>query len=226
MGPDAGPPRRAARDRARSADPAAGPPAGADRPLRRADPADARLCRGAAGNRPGGDQARPGAVDPPRPRRRARPRRICRSSRTTCRPRPSRRSRRRSRPRSKRRSSSSVRRVRPGAGRRRLDRPGPPRGHHRGPRRRGQGAPPRDRGGIRQGDRDLRMGGGACRDAAAARPSGCGRGWSSPISSNGPRASSTSSARRPRRPSCARIWSPSPASTCPRSTGGGPRGAC
>ena len=38
-------------------------------------------------------------------------------------------------------------------------------------------------------------------------------------------ASSTSSARRHRRRSCAKIWSPSRAITCPRSTGGGPRGA-
>ena len=117
-------------------------------------------------------------------------------------------------------------RVRRGAGRRRLDRPGPPRGHDRRPRGRGQGAAAGHRGGIRRGDRDLRMGRGACRGVSAARPSGCGRGWSSPISGNGPRASSTCSARPPRPPSCARIWSPSPASTCPRSTGGGPRGGC
>ena len=59
-------------------------------------------------------------------------------------------------------------------------------------------------------------------EAAAA----AARAWSSPISGNGPRASSTSSARPPRPPSCARIWSPSPAITCPRSTGAAPRGGC
>ena len=69
----------------------------------------------------------------------------------------------------RRAARSLYSRVRRDAGRRRLDRPGPPRGHDRGPRRRGQGAPPRHRGGIRQGDRDLRMGRGARRSAMAAR---------------------------------------------------------
>ena len=55
MGPDAGAPRRAARDRARSADPAAGAPAG------RASPASAR-------------GSRPSPIMPPRSRRSARPR--------------------------------------------------------------------------------------------------------------------------------------------------------
>ena len=90
----------------------------------------------------------------------------------------------------------SVRELRPGAGRRRVDRPGPPRGHHRRPRRRGQGAAAR--ASSRSSPRRSRPTNGRRRmsKAAAASSSGCGRGWWSPISSNGPRASSTSSARR------------------------------
>ena len=59
---------------------------------------------------------------------------------------------------------AALRLVRPGADRRRVDRPGPPRGDHRRPRRRGQGAPPGRRAGVRPRHRDLRMGGGADRE--------------------------------------------------------------
>ena len=45
--------------------------------------------------------------------------------------------------------------IDPVLGRRGLDRPGPPRGHHRGPRRRDQGASPGDRGRIRRRARNL-----------------------------------------------------------------------
>ena len=72
MGPDARPARRASGDRGRSADPAAGAPAGADRAVRGARSGQPGLRDGAASHRPGGDQARPGAVDPARPRRSAR----------------------------------------------------------------------------------------------------------------------------------------------------------
>ena len=197
-------------------------------------PASARACprrpdyaAALPGDRPGGDQARPGAGDPARPGRRARRRANLLAAPGQPAAGPVRGDPAGDRAGARaRRSTSSFAEIRSGAGRRRLDRPGPPRGHHRRPRGRGQGAAPGHRGGVRQGDRDLRMGGGACRGDGRRGASGCARGWSSPISSNGPRASSTCSARPPRPPSCARIWSPSPASTCPRSTGGAPRGGC
>ena len=65
-------------------------------------------------------------------------------------------------------------RIRRSARRRRLDRPGPPRRHHRGPRSRGQGAPPAHRRGIRAGNRDLRMGGGTGRAHGRRARAACG----------------------------------------------------
>ncbi len=117
---------------------------------------------------------------------------------------------------------SALFRIRRDPGRRRLDRPGPPRGHDRGPRRSRSRCSARDRGGIRQGDRNLRMGRGArralWRRGRAASPAAGRR----PVQANGRRASSTCSAKPLRPPSCARTWSPSPAIMSPRSTGGGP----
>ena len=192
MGPDAGAPRRAAGDRARSADPAQRPPPGAaSRASACAMPADARLCRRAAGNRPGGDQARPGAGHPSRPGRRSRPPRTCSSCRTISRP---------SRSRAIKPAIEAAlggpveqffRLDRPDPGRRRLDRAGPPRGHHRGPRRRDQGAPPGHRGGIRPRASKPTNGPRPMSNCSAARPSGSARGWSSLTSSNGSAASST-----------------------------------
>ena len=103
----------------------------------------------------------------------------CCSCRTPCRRRPSRRSRRRSRRALERAARSAVRRVRRGAGRRRLDRPGPPRGHDRGPRRRGQGAAPGHRGRIRRARIETYEWAAAHVELLGGeRRSGCGRGWS------------------------------------------------
>ena len=153
-------------------------------------------------------------------------RRICRSSRTIFRPRLSPRSRRRSKPRSARRSSSLFASFDP-----------KPVGAasiaqvHRAVTTEGREVAVKVlRPGIEEEfARAIETYEWAAAHVEAMRRrvrSGCGRGWSSRISGNGPRASSTCSARPRRLPSFARIWSPSPAITCPRSTGGAPRAGC
>ncbi len=218
VGPGAGPPWRPARHRARSEH------AGAGAPPRPASP-------GLAPAFP------PSPIIPKPSRRSARrrsssarhwrraptwsarmPRATSPACRTICRPPRSRRSRRRSRPRWKA-DRIGVRRDRPRSGRRRVDRAGPPRHHHRRQAGRGESAAARHRGGFARALDTYEwaaaqveaMGGEAARlrppaghrhlpamDDARARPQ-----------ARGP----------PRRPSCAKGWSPKAASSSPRSIG-------
>ena len=226
MGPGAGAARGAARHRARPEHAAAGAPPRPDRPLRRARAATSRPMP-----RPSRRSARPRSSSARRwrpgptwsgSRRRA----TSSCSRTACRPRRSRQIRRAIEQGLEKPLDEIFSDIDPGAGRRRLDRPGPPRrspptaGWSRsrccGPiSRRISPARSRPTNGRRRRSRRW-----------AARRRGCGRARSSPISGNGPRASSTFAARPPRPPSCARISSPRAASSSPRSTGPGPRGGC
>ena len=204
---------------------ASGPPPRPHRPLRHPDPRQPGLCKGASGDRPGSNQAWPGAVDAAGPGRRARRPRICPSCRTIFRPLRSQRSRRLSRPRSRPSwristpastpSRSAPRRSRRSTG------PSPPRGSMSRSRFFAPASRKSSRGRSRPMNGPPRMS-----KPLAARRRAFARGWSLRISASGPRASSTSSAKRLRRRSCARTWSPSPTSTSPKSTGGGPRGGC
>ena len=125
----------------------AGPAAGADRADRRTYPAeDARLCRRLPGDRPGGDQARPGARHPARSGRRGGGARTCSRCRMTCRPSRSRQIKAGDRAQPRTAGRGAVRRDRPRAGRRGLDRAGPSRDHDSTAGSRGQGAAPRHRG--------------------------------------------------------------------------------
>ena len=115
-----------------------------------------------------------------------------------------------------------VRELRSDPDRSGIDRAGPPRRHHRRARCRGQGASPGHRGRVRRAIETYewaaahveRYGG----EAERLRPRLVVAHFS-----NGPRASSICSAKPLRRPSFARTWSPSRATTSPRSTGGEPR---
>ena len=129
LGPHARAARRAARDRARSQH-ARRRCAGCARIARfgTRPAARARLRRRVPGDRPGGDQARPDARHPARPRRRgggAQPADACRTACRRCR---STQIRARDRAQLRAAARGAVRRDRPGAGRLGLDRAGPPGG--------------------------------------------------------------------------------------------------
>ena len=136
MGPHARAPRRAARDRARSQHAAAGPPPGADRPLRRASSrSEPRLCRAPSRRsaRPRSSSARrsrPGPIWSAR-----RPRTICCALQDSLPPVPFAAIRAEIEAQLRPPARRAVRQHRSRAGRRRLDRAGPPRRHHRRPRR-------------------------------------------------------------------------------------------
>ena len=185
-----------------------------------------RLCRGAAGDRPGGDQARPGAGDAPRPGRRRGGREPACSCRTICRPSHSRRSRRRSRPV----SAAPLEQFFTSIDQSRSAPPPSPRSI----------APITTEGRevavkvLRPGIEDefaraietyewaaahVELLGGEAERLRPRMVIAYFKQWVQP-------RARPDRARRPRPPSFATIWSPSRASTSRRLTGGGPRGGC